>query len=161
MTIEIGDRIPEATLRALTEDGIQAVSTSEIFDGRTVAVFGIPGAFTPTCNDTHLPSFQVRGPEIKAKGVDEIVCVAANDPFVVAAWAEARGVGDDIRMLSDGNAELARAMGLELDVSVVGMGIRSKRYAAIVEDGVVRYLGVEPGKEVGVSGAEAVLAALS
>lgn len=157
MTIQIGDRVPEATLRRWTDDGMQTISTGELLGGKKVVLFAVPGAFTPTCNDTHLPGFLVHSDEIKARGVDEIVCVAVNDAFVMAAWAKATNAGDHILMLSDGNGELAAAMGLALDASGFGMGGRSKRYAAILDDGVVSYLGVEPGKEVGVSSADAVL----
>ena len=160
MTIQIGDRVPEATLRRWTDDGMQTVSTGELLDGKKVVLFAVPGAFTPTCSDTHLPGFMVRSDEIKAKGADSLVCVAVNDAFVMAAWGKASNVGDHILMLSDGNGEFSRALGLELDASGFGMGQRSKRYAAVIDDGVVTYLGVEPGKEVGVSSAEAVLEAL-
>ena len=160
MTIEIGERVPDVTLRRWTDDGMETLTTGELLDGKKVVLFAVPGAFTPTCSDTHLPGFMVRSDEIKAKGVDTLVCVAVNDPFVMASWAKALNTGDYILMLSDGNGEFARAMGLELDASAVGLGRRSKRYAAVIDDGVLRYLGVEPGKEVGVSGAEAVLEAL-
>ena len=160
MTIEIGERVPDVTLRRWTDDGMETLTTGELLDGKKVVLFAVPGAFTPTCSDTHLPGFMVRSDEIKAKGVDTLVCVAVNDPFVMASWAKVLNTGDYILMLSDGNGEFARAMGLELDASAVGLGRRSKRYAAVIDDGVLRYLGVEPGKEVGVSGAEAVLEAL-
>ena len=160
MTIQIGDRVPEATLRRWTDDGMEMVSTGELLGGKKVVLFAVPGAFTPTCSDTHLPGFMVRSDEIKAKGADSLVCVAVNDAFVMAAWGKASNVGDHILMLSDGNGEFSRALGLELDASGFGMGQRSKRYAAVIDDGVVTYLGVEPGKEVGVSSAEAVLEAL-
>ncbi len=160
MTIQVDDRIPEASLKQLTVGGIQDVSTGEIFGGKKVVLFAVPGAFTGTCSNTHLPGFQVAADKLRAKGVDAIVCVAVNDPFVMAAWGEAKNVGDDIQLYSDGNREFAEALGLVLDGSAFGLGKRSKRYAAVVDDGVVRYLGVEPGGAVGVSGADAVLAAL-
>ncbi|MCP3960661.1 MAG: peroxiredoxin [bacterium] len=161
MAIEIGDRIPQATFKVFTADGMQDVSSGELFDGKRVVLFAVPGAFTPTCNDTHLPGFLVRSDEIKDKGVNTIACVAVNDAFVVSAWGKATGASDHIRMLSDGNGDFARAMGLELDATGFAMGKRSQRYAAIVDDGVVRYLGVETGPGVGVSSAEAVLAELA
>lgn len=160
MTIEIGDRIPEVTLKTATSDGVRDVSTAELFSGKKVVLFAVPGAFTPTCSDTHLPGFLARADEIKAKGADTIACIAMHDAFVMAAWGRDRGALEDILMLADGNGELTRALGLDLDLTRFGMGERSSRYAAIVDDGVVRMLGVETGPGVGVSGAEAVLAAL-
>lgn len=160
MTIEIGDRIPEVTLKTATSDGVRDVSTAELFSGKKVVLFAVPGAFTPTCSDTHLPGFLARADEIKAKGADTIACIAMHDAFVMAAWGRDRGALEDILMLADGNGELTRALGLDLDLTRFGMGQRSARYAAIVDDGVVRMLGVETGPGVGVSGAEAVLAAL-
>lgn len=160
MAIEVGDKIPEATLKTLTKQGIQDVSTKELFSGKRVVLFAVPGAFTPTCSDVHLPGFVERVGEIKGQGVATVGCVAVNDPFVMAAWKKARGVPEEIVMLADGNAELAKAMGLVLDASRFGMGNRSRRWAAVVEDGVVTMLGVEPGGEVGVSSAGAVLRAL-
>jgi peroxiredoxin len=160
MAIEVGDKIPAATLKTLTEQGMKEITTGELFSGKKVVLFAVPGAFTPTCSDTHLPGFVVKAPDMLAKGVDTVACVAVNDPFVMRAWAKARNVGESIQMLSDGNGELARALGLTFDGSGFHMGQRSRRYAAIVVDGKVTYLGVEPGREVGVSSAEAVLAAL-
>ena len=161
MTIEIGNKVPEATFKVFNADGMQDVSSGELFDGKRVVLFAVPGAFTPTCNDTHLPGFLVRSDEIKAQGVDTIACVAVNDAFVMASWGKATGAADHLQMLADGNGDFARAMGLELDATGFGMGKRSRRYAAIVDDGVLRYLGVEPGPEVGVSSADAVLAELA
>ena len=158
--IDVGDSIPEVTLRTLTADGVRDVSTAELFSGKKVVLFAVPGAFTPTCSDNHLPGFLERAGEIKARGVDTIACVSVNDAFVMAAWGRDRGASDDILMLADGNGDFARALGLELDISRFGMGLRSRRYAAIVDDGVVRMLGVEDGPEVGVSSADAVLRAL-
>ncbi|MCG8458374.1 MAG: peroxiredoxin, partial [Holophagales bacterium] len=113
--------------------------------------------FTPTCNDTHFPGFMTKADELKAKGVDEILCMAVNDPFVMASWGKSLQAGDHIRLLSDGNGEYAAALGLTLDLSAIGLGTRSARFAAVVDDGEVTYLGVEPGKDVGVSSADAVL----
>jgi glutaredoxin/glutathione-dependent peroxiredoxin len=160
MTIRVGDTVPAVTLRRLTADGIKTLTTTELLSGKKVALFAVPGAFTPTCSDAHLPGFQVRAEEFKAKGVDTVACVAVNDPFVMAAWAKARGVDDSILMLSDGNGELAEALGLVLDGSGVGLGKRSKRYSALIDDGVVKALHVEPATAVTVSGAETLLADL-
>lgn len=160
MTIKIGDPVPDVTLKTFTANGVQDISTGELFGGKKVVLFAVPGAFTPTCSDTHLPGFLAHAAELEAAGADTIACVAVHDAFVMDAWGRDRGVGDKILMLADGNGELTRALGLELDATGFGMGQRSRRYAAIVDDGVVRMLGVEDGPEVGVSSAEAVLAAL-
>ncbi len=157
MAIQVGDRMPETTLRTLTAHGIEPVSTGELFAGKTVVMFAVPGAFTPTCSDTHLPGFQVAVDKIRAKGVDTVACVSVNDPFVMAEWGKARNVSDEIQLLSDGNGDFATATGLTLDLSGIGLGARSARWAAVVVDGEVRYLGVEPGRDVGVSSAAAVL----
>ena len=156
MTIEVGSKMPSGTLRYFAE-GMHEVSTDELFAGKKIVLFGVPGAFTPTCNDTHLPGFMVNADKIREAGADDIVCMAVNDPFVLAAWAKATGTGDHIRVLSDGSADYANALGLTLDLSGIGFGVRSARFAAIVDDGELKYLGVEPGKEVTVSGADAVL----
>lgn len=155
MSIQVGDKLPSGTLRKFA-GGIQTVSTDELFGGKTVALFAVPGAFTPTCNDTHFPGFQVNTDKLKARGVDKIVCIAVNDPFVMAAWEKSLGA-QDIEVLSDGNGEYAAQLGLTLDLSAAGLGTRSARFALVAEDGVVKYLGVEPGKDVGVSSADAVL----
>ncbi len=157
MAIEEGNTIPDGELKSPTISGIESVSLSQFCAGRKVVIFGVPGAFTPTCQDTHLPGFQVRQDELRAKGTDAIACLATNDAFVMGAWAKARNVGDGIVMLADGNGEWIRSAGLDLDLGHFGLGTRSKRFAAIVDNGVVTYLGVEPGGEVGVSGADAVL----
>ena len=160
MSIGIGDRIPDVKLRTMTGEGVRTLDTAELFDGKRVVLFAVPGAFTSTCSDVHLPGYQLRAPEIKATGVDTVACVAVNDVFVMDAWAKARGVGDDVLMLADGNGDLARALGLELDGRAFGIGIRSRRYAALVDDGVVQMLEVEEGAGVTVSSAEAVLGSL-
>ena len=160
MSIGIGDRIPDAKLLAVTEDGPAETDTRSFFKGRTVALFAVPGAFTPTCTARHLPGFLEAAEAIRAGGADEIACVAVNDPFVLKAWARDQGVDGRVTMLSDGSGTFARAVGLELDLTSRGFGVRSKRYAMVVRDGVVAYLGVEPGTEVGVSSADAVLTAL-
>lgn len=159
--IRPGDRIPEVQLATLTSTGLGSLSTGSLFRGKRVVLVGVPTAFSPTCTDSHLAGFQVRAAEILAKGVDLIVCVAVNDFFVMKAWAQARGIDEEILMLADGNGDLTRALGLELDLSAYGLGWRSQRYAAILEDGIVTTLRVEPDvAKVTVSGAEAIVAAL-
>jgi len=161
MTIKVGDSLPEATFRVMTADGPATRSTADIFSGKKVVLFAVPGAFTPTCHRNHLPGFAAHAAEIKAKGVDTIAVVAVNDVFVMDAWAKATGAGDRITFLSDGNADFAKAIGLSLDASAGGLGIRSKRYSMVVDNGVVKSLAVEeaPGK-VEASGAEALLKVL-
>jgi peroxiredoxin len=161
MAIKVGDRLPlQLKLKEMTENGPRDVSLEEVFRGKKVVVFAVPGAFTPTCSAKHLPGFIEKADAIKAKGVDEIVCIAVNDPFVMGAWAKASGAAGKVRLLADGNAEFTKAVGLELDASAFGMGLRSQRYAMIVADGVVQELLVEPGPGLSVSGAESVLAKL-
>jgi peroxiredoxin len=144
MAIQAGDRIPNVNLKAT--DG-KNVSTEELCRGKKVVLFAVPGAFTPTCSDYHLPGFIERAGEMRAKGVDTVACVAVNDHFVMGAWGNARGVGDQILMLADGNGDFARAMGLEADSSAYGMGRRSRRYSAVIEDGVIKSLNVDqPGR---------------
>ena len=157
MTLQVGDSLPEATFKTLGPEGMSDVSTRELTQGKKVVLFAVPGAFTPTCSDQHLPGFMDRVAEIKAKGVDTVACIAANDAFVLNAWRQQRSIPEDIILLSDGNLEFTEAADLVLDISAFGMGKRSARYAAIIDDGQVTYLGVEPGREVGVSSAEAVL----
>ncbi len=161
MTIKVGDRIPEITLLAMGENGPEPVSTGDYFKGRRVVLFAIPGAFTPTCQARHIPSYLENLDALKEKGVDAVACTAVNDVFVMDAQAEAAGAKGRIDFLADGNGDLARALGLEIDLSEVGLGRRSARYAMIVEDGVVKALFVEenPG-EMTVSSAENVLKAL-
>jgi peroxiredoxin len=161
MTIKIGDHLPEATLRLITSDGPRPVTTSEFFKGKKIVLFGLPGAFTPTCHKNHLPGFVANEAAIKAKGVDAIAMTAVNDPFVLSAWAKASGSEGKIDFLSDGNADFAKAAGLEFDASAGGLGLRSKRYSMVVEDGVVTKLNIEdaPGK-ADVSSAEHLLAQL-
>ncbi|MBO0714103.1 MAG: peroxiredoxin [Acidimicrobiales bacterium] len=160
MTIAVGDRIPDVEVRAATADGPKPVHTGEVLGKGKVVLFAVPGAFTPTCSDHHLPGFVLRADELKAKGASTIACIAVNDPFVLGAWARDRGVGDSLVMLSDGNGEFTKAMGLELDGSGFGLGMRSQRYAAIIDDGVITSLFVEPGPAVSVSSAESVLESL-
>lgn len=160
MAIAIGDRIPEAVLRIETEDGVSTLTTDELFAGKNVVLFAVPGAFTGACSEVHLPGYLARATDLREAGADTIACVAVNDASVMSAWKRDRGVGDEILMLADGSAEFTRAMGLEIDLGAFGLGIRSKRYAALVDDGVVRRLEVEPGPGVSVSAAEEMLAAL-
>jgi peroxiredoxin len=160
MSISVGDTIPDATLRTMTADGPTAVQSTEVLGKGKVVLFAVPGAFTPTCSDHHLPGFVLRAEDILAKGVDKIACVAVNDVFVMGAWGQVQDAEDKVLMLSDGNGEFAAAMGLELDGSGFGLGTRSQRYAAILEDGVVTDLMVESSPGLDVSSAEAVLAKL-
>jgi peroxiredoxin len=143
MTISVGDRLPDVELRTMTPDGPSVVKSGDVLGTGKVVLFAVPGAFTPGCSNVHLPGFVERADELKAKGVTTIACVAVNDPFVMDAWGKAHGVGDDILLLSDGNGDFTAAMGLELDGSGFGLGTRSKRYAAIVEDGVLASLDVD------------------
>ena len=156
MTLSVGDKLPEATLIKVTADGPEQVKTSDYFAGKTVALFAVPGAYTPTCSAKHLPTFQDKGDALRAKGVDEIACTAVNDPFVLGAWAKSTGA-DGITMLADGNADFAKALGLEMDGSKFGLGTRSQRYAMLVEDGVVKQLNVEAPGEFKVSSADYLL----
>jgi glutaredoxin/glutathione-dependent peroxiredoxin len=161
MAIQVGDRLPAVNLKQLTAEGIKDVSIAELTRGRKVVLFAVPGAFTPTCSEKHLPGFLDQAAAIKAKGVDAIVCVAVNDPFVLSAWEKARNVDGRVRMLSDGNAEFARALGLDFDASGFGLGTRSKRYAMIVEDGTVKTLLIEDAPtQAEKSSAAAILALL-
>ncbi|WP_461520956.1 redoxin family protein [Porticoccus sp.] len=159
MTISTGDTLPNVTLKIMGEKGPVAITTDEIFKGKKVVLFAVPGAFTPGCSLTHLPGYVVLADQIKAKGVDTIVCMAVNDAFVMDAWGKAQNA-DEIQMLADGNGEFARALGLELDASGYGMGQRSQRFALVAEDGVVSHLAVEPAGGVDVSAAEKILAVL-
>lgn len=161
MTIEVGHKLPQTTFRVMTADGPAAKTTDDIFKGRKVVLFAVPGAFTPTCHKNHLPGYLAKADEIKAKGVDAIAVTGVNDVFVMDAWAKATdGVGK-IEFLSDGNADFAKAIGLSLDGSGFGLGTRSQRYSMLVEDGVVKSLAIEdaPGK-ADISGAEALLKTL-
>jgi len=161
MAIAIGDKLPAATFKKFGADGMVDVTGDDLFAGKKVVLFAVPGAFTPTCHEQHLPGFVKHAGDLKAKGVDDIVCVAVNDPFVLKAWQEQSGVGDDIELLSDGNADFTRAVGMDVALTGPYLGTRSKRYAMLVEDGVVKDLMVEdnPGV-VTVSGAEDLLAKL-
>jgi peroxiredoxin len=160
MTIKVGDTLPAATLTAATAEGPRPLSTDDIFKGKRVALFAVPGAFTPTCSAKHLPGFKEKAGDIKGKGIDTIACLSVNDAFVMKAWGENQSVGDDILMLADGNGDFTRAVGLELDGSRFGMGSRSQRYSMIVDNGVVTELNVEEGGEFRVSSADYLLAQL-
>ena len=154
MSISVGDRIPQATLVKASPDGPQPVDSEEFFRGRRVALFSVPGAFTPTCSARHLPGFVERAEELKAKGVDEVACTAVNDAFVLQAWAESAGAGGKVTMLADGNGDFARALGLTMDGSKFGMGQRGQRWSAIVNDGTVEQLNVEEPGAFNVSSAD-------
>ncbi len=156
MTIKVGDRLPSASFSKVTPDGPEPVSTEDFFAGRKVALFAVPGAFTPTCSARHLPGYVENAEALKAKGVDEIACTAVNDPFVLGAWSKA-GEAEDITMLSDGNGTFAEAIGLNFDGSKFGMGTRSQRYSMVVNDGVVEQLNVEGPGEFKVSSADHML----
>jgi peroxiredoxin len=157
MTIKVGDTVPAATFTTFGPDGPGPLTTDQLLKGKKVAIFAVPGAFTPTCSAKHLPSFKQHAADLKAKGVDAIACVSVNDVFVMKAWGENQGVGADILMLADGNGDFTKAIGLELDGSRFGMGPRSQRYSMIVDDGVVTELNVESGGEYRVSSAEYML----
>jgi peroxiredoxin len=157
MAIQVGDKLPAATLKVPTADGIQDRSTDELFGGKKVVLFSVPGAFTPTCSAKHLPGFVQNAAALRAKGVDAVVCLAVNDAFVMGAWAKDQKVGDTVVMAADGNGEFARALGLDFDGAKFGMGRRSQRFAMVVENGVVKHLAVEAPGKFEVSSAEAVL----
>ena len=157
MTIKPGDKLPNVEFTVTTAEGPQKMSSDVIFAGRKVVLFGLPGAFTPTCSMNHLPGFLLAYDDIKAQGVDTIACTAVNDIHVMKAWGKATESEGKIMMLADGNAEFAKAVGLDLDLAIAGMGLRSKRYSMIVENGVVKTLNIETEKGVNVSGAETIM----
>ena len=156
MSIQQGDRLPEATLHTMRDGRPTAVTTSELFSGKKVVMFAVPGAFTPTWSEAHLPGYVVQADAIKAKGIDDIICVAVNDAFVMGAWGKA-GNADALTMVGDGNGDFTKAIGLEMDGSGFGLGTRSQRYAMVIEDGVVNTLAVEAGGQLDVSSAESIL----
>ncbi len=160
MTIKAGDTIPSATLSVMTDDGIQKVLSEDLFKGKKVALFGLPGAFTPTCSAKHVPGYMANAEALKAKGIEAIICLSVNDAFVMGAWGKDQGVGDTIIMAGDGSAELTKAMGLELDLTARGMGIRCDRFSMIVDDGVVKTINREAPGEFRVSSAENMLGQL-
>ena len=156
MTIQVGERLPDVPLTIATANGPEATSSSDYFAGKKVALFAVPGAYTPTCSARHLPSFVEKAEDLKAKGIDEIACTSVNDAFVMGAWNQAQG-SEDITMIADGNGLFAQAVGLEMDASKFGMGKRSQRYSMVVNDGVVEQLNVEEPGDYRVSGAEYML----
>ncbi|MBL6458944.1 peroxiredoxin [Belnapia sp. T6] len=160
MTIQVGDSIPAAKLMQGTAEGPKEVSTEELFGGKTVVLFGVPGAFTPTCSAKHLPGFVTQYDALKAKGADVVACMAVNDAFVMGAWGKDQGVGDKVMMLADGSADFTKKLGLELDLTARGLGVRSQRFALIAKNGKVTHVVVEAPGAFEVSKAEAVLAAL-
>jgi glutaredoxin/glutathione-dependent peroxiredoxin len=160
MAIKAGERMPQGALKRMTKDGPKDITTDELFKGKLVVLFSVPGAFTPTCDARHLPGFVQLADQIRAKGVDTLACMAVNDVFVMNAWGKASGVGDKIMMLADGNGEYARALGLELDASKFGMGQRGQRFAIVARDGVATHVEVEAPGQFKVSAAEHILGLL-
>jgi glutaredoxin/glutathione-dependent peroxiredoxin len=160
MTIAVGDTIPDVELRTMSPDGPQPVTSGEALGKGRVVLFAVPGAFTPGCSKIHLPGYVEGYEDLKAKGVDTVACVSVNDPWVMQAWAEAQGVEGRILMLADGNGEFTKAMGLDIDLAVAGLGVRSQRYAAVIENGRVSSLEVEPAPGVDVSSCQSMLAHL-
>lgn len=160
MAIKVGERMPSGALKVMTKDGPKDLSTDDLFKGKKVVLFSVPGAFTPTCDAKHLPGFVQLADQIRAKGVDTIACMAVNDVFVMNAWGKSSGVGDKVVMLADGNGEYARALGLELDARKFGMGTRGQRFALVVDNGTVKSVNVEEPGQFKVSAAEHVLGQL-
>jgi glutaredoxin/glutathione-dependent peroxiredoxin len=158
--IKVGDKVPSVKLKHMTADGIRDITTDELFKGKKVVLFALPGAFTPTCSAKHLPGFVQKAADIKAKGIDTIACLSVNDAFVMNAWGKDQKVDNKVLMLADGNGDFTKAVGLELDGTPNGMGIRSKRYAMVVDNGIVKTLNVENPGAFEVSSADAVLRAL-
>lgn len=156
MPIKPGEKVPSVTLAHMTPDGPKPITTDELFKGKKVVLFALPGAFTPTCSASHLPGFVVNADKIKAKGVDEVVCLSVNDAFVMDAWGKMQNA-EEIHMVADGNADFARAVGLELDLTARGMGVRLQRFAMIVEDGVVKRINIEAPGKFEVSSAEKMM----
>ena len=160
MTIQVGDKIPSLTLHHKVGDSVEEISTDEIFEGKKVVLFALPGAYTPTCSASHLPGFVVRSDEMFARGVDSIVCLSVNDAFVMGAWGEDQNAGDQVMMLADGSGHFTQAVGLEVDLSQGGMGMRSQRYAMVVNNGMVETLNIEAPRKFEVSDADTILASL-
>ncbi len=157
MTIQVGEKIPSVTLTRMGEKGPEPISTDQLFAGKKVVLFAVPGAFTPTCSAKHLPSFVEHADELKAKGVDDIACVSVNDVFVMSAWGKDQKADGKVTMLADGDAQLTKALGLELDLSGKGLGVRSQRFSMLVEDGVVKSINVDPGGSYEKSSADVML----
>lgn len=160
MSIQVGDKIPEATLFEMVDGKIQKTGTDALFEAKHVVLFALPGAFTPTCSALHLPGFLAKSTAFRSRGIDDIICLAVNDPYVMALWDDQQNVAGRVRMIADGNAEFTRAMGLETDRSEAGMGLRSQRYAMIVDNGVIKHLKVEKPGLFEVSDADNMLACL-
>ncbi len=160
MALQVGDKVPDVGLAVMTADGPSGMTSDELFSGKKVVLFALPGAFTPTCSAQHLPSFVNNAAEIKAKGVDTIACLSVNDVFVMGAWGKDQNVGDNVLMLADGAAAWSKAAGLDWDLSDKGLWVRSQRYAMVVEDGTVTHIAVEEAGSYDVSSAESVMAAL-
>ena len=160
MTISVGEKLPQTKFTRMTENGPEAVDSTEFFKGRKVALFSVPGAFTPTCSAKHLPGFIEKAAEIKAKGIDEIACTAVNDAFVMGAWGKASNADDAVTLLADGNADFVRAIGLELDGSGFGLGTRGQRFSMVINDGVVEQLNIEAPGEYKVSSADYIISQL-
>ena len=156
--IKVGDRLPNVTFNVMTSDGPKPRTSDEVFKGKKVVLFGLPGAFTPTCHKNHLPGYRDKSAELKAKGIDTIAVTAVNDAFVMGAWRDATNCGDKIEFLADGSANFAKAVGLQLDLTERGLGMRMKRFSMLVDDGVVRKLNIEEGPGAEASGADAMLA---
>ena len=160
MAIKVGEKIPSVKLKTMKDGKMSDITTDEIFRGKKVVLFAVPGAFTPTCSMQHLPGFVEKASELKAKGVDTIACISVNDAFVMGAWGKDKGADNKVLMLADGNAEFAKALGLDFDGSGIGFGVRSQRYALVADDGVVKVLAVEEPMKFQVSSADAILARL-
>ena len=160
MAIKVGDKVPAAKLQIKTKDGVQTKTTDEIFGGKRVVLFALPGAFTPTCSAKHLPGFVNNHQALKSKGIDSVACLSVNDAFVMDAWGKDQGVEDKVMMLADGNGEFTKAVGLTMDGTGYGMGLRSQRYAMVLDNGVIKTLNVEAPGAFEVSSAEAILKAL-
>jgi glutaredoxin/glutathione-dependent peroxiredoxin len=161
MTIKVGDQMPAGTLTVVTKDGTQQISATDYFKGKKVVLFSLPGAFTPTCDAKHLPGFVERAADIKGKGVNTIACLSVNDAYVMKAWGKAQNTEDKVDLLADGNCEYTKSLGLDVDASAAGLGIRGRRFAMVVNDGVVQTLNLEPKGEFKVSSAEYVLEQLN
>lgn len=161
MAVSVGDRVPDVQLKMVDGHRTEVVPTGEVLAKGKIVLFGVPAAFSPTCSDVHLPGYIVRADDLRAKGVDAIFCTSVNDAFVMSAWARSQGAEGKVALLADGNGEFARAMGLELDLTAGGLGMRNKRYAAVIEDGVITHLMVEQGTGLEVSSVDSVVAALA
>jgi len=160
MTLAVGDKIPSVTLTHMTDEGPAGVETDDLFAGKKVVLFGVPGAFTPTCSAQHLPGFVTKAAELKAKGVDTIACISVNDVFVMGAWGKDQNVGTDVLMLADGSADFVKAAGLELDLMSRGLGLRNQRFALIAEDGVIKHMAIDEAGVFEATSADAILGAL-